>query len=447
MFQEIDPLHRRPSPIVYRALPLMAFVAWALYVYAGWARGDYFGAMIRLGIPAFDPPFFDLYGPLSWLECTEKGIDVFRTNPCDLGGRLFNYGPILLVLVGSGLSTADGLWLGATFSGITLMSILWLLRPTTLGQSAMCAAVAASSAVMFAAERANIDIIIFLLLLPSAALLCGGRAARLGGYVLLLMIGFLKFYPLAALGIVVRERTGIFVAVCAICAVGAALYVAAYGTEIRLALAVPLRTRSPVDFNSFGILDFAIPAVRWTIGVELAKTDPWYDIGRVVLLLFGAGLAYQVNRWFRALGVTCAGTRFEITLFVLGALVVSFCFFFGSNWSYRCILLVLCVPVLLTSMSAPRMNAISKRVAGAQVGLIIVVLWASAIMTNFPHEESVINTLAYGLTWFLVEVAKWAVVISLTAALWQVVFESPSLARASRESSPAPKTPPRRPGD
>jgi hypothetical protein len=438
MFREIEPPQRRPSPIVYRALPLMAVVAWALYVFWSWAGGDYFGAMHRLGIPAFEIPFFDLHTPLSWLECAEKGIDVFHANPCQ-PGYVVSYGPIILALAGSGLSTADSLWLGVTVSGIALISILWLLRPTTLGQSAICAAAIVSSSVMFAAERANLDIIIFLWLLASAALLCGSRAARLGGYALLLIIGLVKFYPLAALGIAVRERTRIFLTICAISAVSVAVYLAVYGPEIRLALTRIPVTISPTDFNSFGILDFAITTVRWTTGIALTKGDPWYNFGRVALLLLGAGLSYRVKCWFQTLGVTLGGTRFEITLFILGALVISFCFFFGSNISYRCVLLVLCVPLLLTSMSAPSMNAISKGVAGTQVVLMIVVLWAPAIFYNIPYEVSVIHTLAYGVARFLVEVAKWAVVISLTAALWQVLFESPLLARGGhRRQCPAP---------
>jgi hypothetical protein len=434
MFREIEPSQRRPSPIAYRALPLLALVAWALYIFWSWAGGEYFEAMIRLGIPALHRPFADLYTPLSWLECTAKGIDVFLSNPCQPGHR-FAYGPILLALARSGLTTADGLWLGATVSGITLISILCLLRPTTLGQGATCAAVAVSSNVMFAVERANIDIIIFVLLLPSAVLLCGSRAARLSSYALLFIIGLVKYYPLAALGIVVRERTRIFVVVCAICALGVVVYLAVYGSEIRLSLARLLVTIAPFDFNSFGIFDFAISALRWTSGIELAKSDPWYNIGRVVLLVFGVGLAYWVNRWFHTLGVTCRGTRFEITLFILGALVISFCFFVGSNHSYRSILLVLCVPLLLTTLSAPELNRTSRGVAGAQVGLIVVVLWAPALISNIPHEISVIHTLAYGLMRFLVEAVKWAVVISLTAALWQVVFESPLLARGTHTPS------------
>jgi hypothetical protein len=311
----------------------------------------------------------------------------------------------------------------------------------------MCAAVAISSNVMFAAERSNIDVIIFLLLLASAALLCGSRAARLGGYLLIFIIGLVEFYPLAALGIAVRERVRLFLVVFSICAVGAAVYLGVYGAEIRLSLARIAWTIFPLDFGSVGILDFAIRSVRWTTGFELAKGDPWYNIGRVVFLLFGAGLAYRVNCRFRTLGVTRVGTRFEITLFILGALVVSFSFFAGANISYRCILLILCVPLLLTSMSAPSMNTITKGVAGAQVGLIIVVLWAPAFFFNFPPELSVIRSLAYGLMWLLAEAAKWALVISLTAALWQVVFESPLLARSGHESTLAPKTTPCRAGD
>src|SRR5205814_869559 len=63
-----------------------------------------------------------------------------------------------------------------------------------------------SSVSFFAIERANVDIVVYLVSISAAIALASNRGIRFAGYGLLLGAGLMKFYPLAALVLVVRER-------------------------------------------------------------------------------------------------------------------------------------------------------------------------------------------------------------------------------------------------
>src|SRR6516164_5252259 len=78
------------------AAGLAAMIALALLYHLD--PGYYYRVLAFIGIAPFQYPFFDIQGILSWVDCWQRGVDVYVTNPCDVRYRVFTYSPLWLRL-------------------------------------------------------------------------------------------------------------------------------------------------------------------------------------------------------------------------------------------------------------------------------------------------------------------------------------------------------------
>jgi len=189
------------------ALPALALLAaivavWALLAFGGDA---YFRLRIAAGLKPY-APFLDLHAVMSAIECWHRAVDVYVSNPCDAHGRRHIYSPLWLRLPAwmgePSLLPAFGLGLAVAFA---LSLVLLPAAPRGRPQAAMLLAVL-SPVTAFALERANLDLLIFLLVVSGALLLARTGPLRFVGHGLFLAGGLLKFYPLALLALLLRER-------------------------------------------------------------------------------------------------------------------------------------------------------------------------------------------------------------------------------------------------
>ena len=149
----------------------------------------------------------------SAVECHRLGYDVYVQNPCDVFNRVHGYSPIWLWLSVLPISTA---WDTALGLGTVLLfiAVLPFLPPGRgLWQTAVITLGTVSSVVMFALERANVDIIIFMFAMLAVTLTRRSAPLRMLGYAVALFAGMLKFYPITLLILAARERLGVFVAI------------------------------------------------------------------------------------------------------------------------------------------------------------------------------------------------------------------------------------------
>ncbi|MCP4328275.1 MAG: hypothetical protein GY791_07550 [Alphaproteobacteria bacterium] len=428
IYQETETSNRPQRPIGYQIGLLALLLAYLALMVLAWNGGFYQEAARHLGVPAFETLFLDIVGPLSWLECARQGIDVFTTNPCDIANRIYNYGHGWLILMGTGLSTADTVWAGALTSSVFLFGIVALLRPMDLGQALYCALIVVAPAIMFAAERANVDIVIFLLVLAAAGLLSMGLVGRLLGYVVLFFCGLLKFFPFFALGLALRERTKVFFAVTAISAIGVAIYIGLYGSEIWTVFGNMPWTSHPIEFTTRGLAKSIAAMWHLVFGWEPDRRGLWYDIVRLLLPLAGIWLSFRSFKWLRRSGFCIKASKTEMTLFLLGCVIICFCFFTGRNFSYRAIFLVLCVPALLTALGGVDNddNRQTKKIGWTILVLLAFSLWSSAVFYNLQAIGDVIGDFAYIVIWVLAEVLNWALVVLLAAFIWDLAARSPA---------------------
>jgi len=119
-----------------------------------------------LGVPTGPSLFFDTRNVTAALDCSRLGFDPLVENPCDPWDRPMNYPRLWLALRWLGLDRSHTDALAVAFIALFIASVLLLLGRITLGQGIVVAMAICSPAVMFAIERANMDIVVF----------CVGRA-------------------------------------------------------------------------------------------------------------------------------------------------------------------------------------------------------------------------------------------------------------------------------
>src|SRR5215207_5064434 len=118
----------------------------------------------RLGVPSGPSLFFDTRNLTAALECRRLGFDPLIESPCDPWGRPLNYPRVWLALRWLGLNQSHTTALGLLFVAIFLGSVFVLVGRISLGKGILVALAVCSPSVMFAVERANMDIVVFALM-------------------------------------------------------------------------------------------------------------------------------------------------------------------------------------------------------------------------------------------------------------------------------------------
>jgi hypothetical protein len=289
----------------------------------------YFSVLDLFAFFPFRFPFLDIHYVLAAAECWRQGFDVYLWNPCDALGRLLDYSPLWLRItpdfLDTSATTAVGLGLGLLF----IASLAVVCRPSTRREALILALTALSPMTVFGLERANADVAIFLLVLVGCAL---GRARppwRFGGYALYFFAGLLKFYPLALLTLIARERRRDALVLAAIAGSVLLLLVVCDRTEVAKALT---NLPTPSYFtDSFAAINLPFGLTQILNGVPFRSL-----LGILLLAVFVALAAARTRRMLLLLDHAPPDwSPFEAQCLVVGALVVIGCFFAGQNINYR----------------------------------------------------------------------------------------------------------------
>jgi hypothetical protein len=295
--------------------------------------------LFNLGIDAWPFPFLDADGVVSAARCRREGLDVIADNPCDPLRRPYNYSPLWLVLAILPVTPAWLLPVGLIMAFACMAALLLLPAGRTPGATVIITLAAISPPMIFAIERANIDIVVFVLALVAATLASRTPALRLIGYGAALLAGLLKYFPITMMVMATRERPIRFLAVflASVGVVGAFWAIA--GDDI-------LRTWQ------------LIPDSGWTNNMMGSRTLPGglaheyaWPPGRaetlhVILIaasaLGGVALAFLPSI---AAGIDRL-TEAERMALLAGAALIITCFFGARNVGYRFMFLLLTLPAL-----------------------------------------------------------------------------------------------------
>ena len=339
-----------------------------LYAALFWLGARSWGveSTLRLaGVPSVGAPFPDLYVfPAAATEFAHGG-DPYLRNPSDPWGRVYNYPRIWLLFMRYSYAAipALGFGLGAGW----LLVLGWWWGRLTPRQGLLAGAAACSPPVMLALERANSDLIIFIL--TAVALAALARGWRGGAWAGLALSSVLKLFPAVAFVAFVQlgwKRARWWLLAAALALGGWALCQFA---EIR-SIAHNTPTGGPA-------ISYGSPVI-FTIAdlLHQERTGQWAGysaqawLGGVVAALLAAGCAWRGLRYRSA---PAAIFNPALAGFQAGACIYVGTFILGSNFAYRQLFLLFCLPWVFRQEAAfplPRL-----RIAAAAA--LFVLLWAN----------------------------------------------------------------------
>jgi hypothetical protein len=368
--------------VLVAAVPLFLFGALAGLLASG-KQAAYLAILWHLGAdPYIKFPFLDLYVVLAAADCHRLGIDVWMSDPCDEFHRPLIYSALWLDLLPGFFRRENINQIGIVLDLMFIASMPLIMRPRSAGQCLLFIAASVSTTVVFALERANADIFIFLLMVCAGAFFAGSRSQRLAAYLMFLFGGLLKFYPLALLLLVARETWRRACVVAGLSAVAVLGLWWVHDREIMLALA-----NQP--HPSYYELSISAVNLPWGLVLLLPETTLVSDDLFALMIFLVASvcsgiLGFTTFRLVRRHGHALdAGTR-ETAHLLIGAIMLTGCFFAVRNISYRGVFLVLLIPGLLgfrRDTDAPEM----RRLLGVALAVVLGLLWERRLNLAVSH--------------------------------------------------------------
>jgi hypothetical protein len=407
---------------------LVFFALSLLYLYGD--RGSYFALLEYWGIEPFRFPFLDISGSLAAWECARQGIDVIVADPCDVLQRSYSYSPIWMSWSAIPLGVSDTAAVG-WFSGLLFLLSLGILpRPRRPFELILTVVATLSTAVVFAVERANPDILLFILALATALSAEGGLGMRLIGYAVAVLSGLVKYYPFVTLVMVVEERIPVFLSVSIAVVMSLAIFGVAYHDEIVRTL--PYIPRGTYIEGMFGAKNVPLQLAD----VAQAAFGESAALGNVLAAAFLAFLIagmVAICRRFTVDGqlsaaMTALADR-ERSLLVLGSALICGCFFAGQNVWYRAIFLLLVLPGLFAVARAAPARRGRNWAVGTSIATVFL-MWEECF--RFGIERALKAAGASGthtaeihfLFWIFREAVWWWVVAILSAILVEFLRRS-----------------------
>jgi len=419
------------------------FVCFLILFYGGWAAlwawntpayKTMLGVWGVVPVPVEDPvyaktplPFFDLEGVLSWSQCARQGVDVFAANPCDPMNRPLNYSPLLRDLPLHWIGTQNTLAAGLAMDGLFLILLPFVFRPRSFAEFVLAAVASASQSVLFALERANIDVLILGAIM--AVSLLGARRGlfRFLQYGVAAAGGLMKFYPFVLLALALRESIRMF----AVLSVGFALLLAGFAWIYWADIARALAHLPSVYYAGDMFGAFILPRLLHK-GFGLPSAGAYIVMALTVLLLVWATMRLAKKLYPASEVLDFSGSRG--LLLVSGSIVVFGCFWIESNVAYRAIFLLPVLPGLWAASRTPQGSDVSRPLLWGVV-LALGCLWADTMRVNvlgligsfyggIQHPEHHWPTRVFLL---LREAMWWYVVCVLGAVLILFVRQSPIL--------------------
>jgi hypothetical protein len=391
--------------------------------------------LVDLGLAPFRYPFLDGQYVLAGAECWHLGIDVYTNDPCDVLDRAHAYSPLWLRLpvIPMNMTIPLGISLAVIFV-LALAAVAPVRRGRDFG---LCLLALASPMVLFALERANVDVVIFLLVV-AAGLLSTTLAGRwrLLTYVPLLLATLLKYYPITLLCVTLRERWRAFLIVTAASIAVIAIFIATFRAELLASL--PNIPGGGYATGVFGVFNpggayfsdnFGAPVLLGGIAQIIAYGPAAPDAFTFRVVLLGVLTVASLLAAIPAVRMACTpAVRASIArlsprhnfFLVSGAALVAGCFFAGQSIDYRGVHLLLVLPGFL---------ALSQREICPERGalfwnaslVIVFLMWGDCFRVWLSGDS--LGLMRLGL-WFVRELLWWWLAGLLAGVLLCFALES-----------------------
>ena len=375
--------------VVALGLVVTAIVLLALGRVVGWDP-----TWRAFGVTPLQPPLFDMHVINDYAACARKGVDAYATQACNFDS--FNIPPTWLWLGFLGLDGSDSPWLSLLVITAAAIVVVLLFR----GRSWPCGGIALgaviSPSVMMGVERGNLDLLILALVGSAALIYEERRVGRACGAIAFLCLGVvLKLFPMFCVSLAARFSRQTFIFACTTLALSL-IYVVSTMKYILL-----IRRNVPTTFVlSYGYkaIFLGLDHIRSEAGLPpIGLADTWVPVLTAAVVLMCAAIvaatSFHNRREFCSVDISVAGTAF-----LFGAGIYCGTFLLGTNFIYRLMFLLLCVPQLLDWQIHKYEN--HKVVGIAELGLLVSVFGVLWVNGN-ANGHSMFLLLPQLLDWFL----------------------------------------------
>ena len=345
-----------------------------------------------LGVPAHPKPFIDARNLTAAWDCQRLGYDPLYQSPCDPLGRPLMYLRTWLLLGVFGLDQSDTFVLSVVLVAAMFVSFAVLAGPVPAGTGVMFAVAACSPAVMFAVERANMDVALFSVV-TLAILLWRSfpNPARVLSPAIVLLAATAKVYPVFALPAFLATRSRVAARVALLCLAAFAVYFAFSLRDIQHVTAIAPQG----DHLSYGArilpahLYHQFGADHWA-GPRIVKQL----LALIPLSLLVIAFAVQVHRMLAPADDQTVSTA-SLLAFHVGALIYLGTFAAANNFDYRLVFVLLTLPQLADWARSPAHRLSS--LAGVTLVTVMVLLWVGCLSVQLNLWDELASWAAAGL--------------------------------------------------
>jgi len=346
------------------------------------------------GVTPLRPPFFDMHVINDYAACARKGIDAYTPHACNVDS--YNIPPTWLWLGFLGVDGSDSTWLSAAIIAATIIVMVLLLRGRAWYQGVFALTAVISPSVLMGIERGNLDLLILALVGSAALIYEENKISRICAAIVFLSFGTaLKLFPMFCVSLAVRSSKKTFIFACVL----AALSLIYLGLAMKYVFLI--RRNVPTTFVlSYGYkaLFLGVDHLRSEAGLNpIGLADTWLPAATAALILFGATAiavsSFRNRREFCSIDISVAGTAF-----IFGAGIYCGTYLLGTNFIYRLMFLLLCLPQLLDWQAQWRGASLSGGIAELGLfGTLLGVLW----LNGNANGHSIFLLLPQLLNWLL----------------------------------------------
>ena len=347
------------------------------------------------GVTPLQPPFFDMHVINDYAACAWKGMDAYAPHACNVDN--FNIPPTWLWLGFLGVDGSDSTWLSAVVISAATIVMVLLLQGRSWHHGAIALGAMISPSVMMGVERGNLDLLILALVGSAALIYEERRIGRACGAFAFLGVGVaLKLIPIFCVSLSARFSKQTFIFACVTAALSLTYL------DLTMNYVFLIRRNVPTTFVlSYGykVIFLGVDHLRSEAGLSpVGLADTWVPAATAALILICAGAvavnSFRKRREFCSVDISAAGTAF-----LFGAGIYCGTYLLGTNFIYRLMFLLLCVPQLLDWQAFRRRDA-DKAAGIAELGLFGAVLGALWLNGN-ANGHSTFLMLPQLLDWFL----------------------------------------------
>ena len=327
----------------------------------------YPGLFLAMGTNHYGVWFLDSFAILASNDALARGHNPFVPNTLDYFNRPHVYSHWWLHLRDFGLTRADNIRVGFIIVAGFFVTAVARLRPRDPRELLWYFLVLCCPPILLAINRANNDLVVFMLLAPLVpCLLSPHRTLRFLPVILIAFAAGLKFYPaIAAILLLVgggmREvRWRLVLAALAL-------------TLVAINVAPDLPRIAAFLPKAEGLMTFGAANLFEAAGLPARSA-------MIVSLVGGAFAAAVFFRKDMFSGWEIGREERNIWWsFVLGALLLTGCFFAGTNYAYRWVFAPWLAPLLWRLPSDAHAPPTVRRFARVTSVLLVVALWAEAM--------------------------------------------------------------------